>query len=113
MAQRLFAHPNAQKLRPHFMPLLLDPHDFRTEGWWLLGLAGVLVLAAGGWGLVALGAHANPQIHRPSRAPASGDGLHAVTRILDQSCVRPTQKRLAVDADGQPPAAQAVAEPDL
>lgn len=93
VAQRLFAHPNAQKLRPHFMPLLLDLHDFRTEGWWMLGLAGVLVLAAGGWGLVALGRMQNPQIH-PTIARASQWGrLHAVTRILDQELRAPdTQK---------------------
>jgi len=94
VAERLFSHPQAQKMRPRFLPMLVDLHDFRTEGWWMLGLTGALVLAAGVWGLVALGRMRDPERHPAVARAAQWGPQHVVSRILNQEVRSPDALRI-------------------
>ncbi len=94
VAERLFSGAQAQQMRPLFLPMLVDLHDFRTEGWWMLGLAGGLVLAAGVWGLVALGRMRDPERHPAVARAVQWGPLHVVSRILNQEVRAPDALRI-------------------
>lgn len=92
--QRLFSHPRAQALRAQFLPLMVDLHDFRTSGWWLLGLTGAAMLGAGLWGFIALRRMRAPESHPSVVRAAEWGPLPVVSRIVQQEARAPGALRI-------------------
>lgn len=58
-----FNSPEAQKVKPAFYPMLLDTEDFKTDGDLWLSVAGLLLVAALIYGVIAFLRFRNPQSH--------------------------------------------------